>query len=397
MGVSCALSLHKRGAAVTLVDKTRGLTSSWGESRITRVAYTDPLYIQMMRFAYTKWRELEKCTHTKLLHWSGILDIASEADYDSLDDLRRAYDECEVQYEQLNAEDITTRWSMIRPSPDVRGIFTEEAALIMATDARTALFDLLEQADGATVKDAEVVEVRDGNVAITDEGEEIAFDKVVLCTGMWTNAMLRRLPPSLVGDDVQLPIVPTLEQFSYYESAYSDLSVGHMPIILARGRVSQSPIGCYLKPHVKDGIPGIQCGSHRNGVPIDIPAGVHSLAGLTQWRKYQAPVTDDCDPILQVATDQFVQTIMPEIDLVGEKARASYGRCIYQCHLYDDDHFIVGLINPSVAVCTGFGGEGFKFAPAIGELVSDLILAERTHPWTAAAVQRFKLFRPLAA
>ena len=47
--------------------------------------------------------------------------------------------------------------------------------------------------------------------------------------------------------------------------------------------------------------------------------------------------------------------------------------CIYT--LSPDRHFVIDLHpdHANVAVATGFSGHGFKFAPAVGEMLADLV------------------------
>ena len=59
--------------------------------------------------------------------------------------------------------------------------------------------------------------------------------------------------------------------------------------------------------------------------------------------------------------------------------------CLYT--LTADHDFLVDRVGP-LTVAAGFSGHGFKFAPAIGELVADLVLGRRGTP------ERFALGRP---
>jgi glycine/D-amino acid oxidase-like deaminating enzyme len=52
--------------------------------------------------------------------------------------------------------------------------------------------------------------------------------------------------------------------------------------------------------------------------------------------------------------------------------------CIYT--LSPDRHFVIDLHpeHSNVAVATGFSGHGFKFAPAVGEMLADLVEIGKT-------------------
>ena len=104
MGMASAYALAKSGncASVTLVDSSHPIRSSWGESRISRLAYSDPLYIRMMRRAFALWDEASRdMGGAELLHPCPTLDIGEPS---SLEGLRAAYRACGVAWEELSPE-----------------------------------------------------------------------------------------------------------------------------------------------------------------------------------------------------------------------------------------------------------------------------------------------------
>src|SRR5438046_562132 len=79
MGYATAYHLAKRGRRVLLLEQfiavhERG--SSHGHSRIFRLVYDSPDYVQLARAAYPLWRELESETGTNLLLQTGGFDFA---------------------------------------------------------------------------------------------------------------------------------------------------------------------------------------------------------------------------------------------------------------------------------------------------------------------------------
>lgn len=77
MGAASARALARRGGSVVLLEQfepahTRG--SSHGGSRISRLAYPDPFWIDLARTARADWRELEAETGTALLTDTGSVD-----------------------------------------------------------------------------------------------------------------------------------------------------------------------------------------------------------------------------------------------------------------------------------------------------------------------------------
>jgi sarcosine oxidase len=64
---------------VTLIDGGHPIRSSWGESRIARLAYDDPLYVRMMQRAFVLWDELARDMGRTLMLKAGSLDITPKA------------------------------------------------------------------------------------------------------------------------------------------------------------------------------------------------------------------------------------------------------------------------------------------------------------------------------
>ena len=77
-GLAAALELARRGNAVTVIDRFGSghpATSSTGASRSIRIAYTEPLYVELARRAIERWRQLEEQSGIRILHLTGQVDI----------------------------------------------------------------------------------------------------------------------------------------------------------------------------------------------------------------------------------------------------------------------------------------------------------------------------------
>src|SRR5512134_2391044 len=79
MGSAAAYHLARAGRSVLLLEQfdighTRG--SSHGESRIIRLSYDHPTYVQLAQAAYRLWAELEQDAGQVLLQHTGGLDLS---------------------------------------------------------------------------------------------------------------------------------------------------------------------------------------------------------------------------------------------------------------------------------------------------------------------------------
>lgn len=88
MGSATAYSLARRneGHQVTLIDTGHPIRSSWGQERAARLAYDEPMFVQMMQRAFMLWGELEQsdAAGRKVLRQGVRLDVASRGVLDSL-------------------------------------------------------------------------------------------------------------------------------------------------------------------------------------------------------------------------------------------------------------------------------------------------------------------------
>jgi sarcosine oxidase len=124
-------------------------------------------------------------------------------------------------------------------------------------------------------------------------------------------------------------------------------------------------------------------GGAGDGLPYSIPAVDGPEGGVKiSWHRMGRPAHPD-------ALDRTVSPA--EVEAIAEAVRARVpalaGRflravpCMYTNT--PDEHFVVGPHprHPQVVVAAGFCGHGFKFAPVIGEIVSDLVVTgETAHP-----------------
>ena len=88
MGSAAAYSLARRneGHRVTLVDTGHPIRSSWGQERAARLAYDEPMFVQMMQRAFMLWGELQEsdAAGRKVLRPGVRMDVAPRGVLDSL-------------------------------------------------------------------------------------------------------------------------------------------------------------------------------------------------------------------------------------------------------------------------------------------------------------------------
>eukprot|EP00927_Polykrikos_kofoidii_P077215 TRINITY_DN74182_c0_g1_i1.p1 TRINITY_DN74182_c0_g1~~TRINITY_DN74182_c0_g1_i1.p1 ORF type:complete len:462 (+),score=71.23 TRINITY_DN74182_c0_g1_i1:66-1451(+) len=407
MGLSAAWSLSRGGHRVTLIDAEHSLRGSWGESRIARVSYADSLYVRLARRSYELYDELAKKSDRPIMYKTGCLDISTKGNANS-SALAKTYKLLGQEHEVLTRAEVARRWPALR-LPET---YTEDSVFCPEGDAVQAdvvLEELSARLEAPEVENATLIHEavahidRKRKTIVTEAGTEVCYTKLVLATGIWTNALLQ------VMDLPLLPLVVSVEQTMNFLCApgTEDMhSVSGMPVIV-EGQAPPKPdmkrSGFYIVPHMPGGVDGFKIGLHRQGALLDTPefpilkgsreacAEYFTAAAARGDDTWRDTWPDEEDAHVKSAIKAFLSETMPNV--LGDRACALYCRCPYDCHLYADEDFIVGVhpLDADLIVMCGFAGEGFKFGPAIGEFAACLALGKE--PCIPEAVERLRIGR----
>ncbi|MGB8152276.1 MAG: FAD-dependent oxidoreductase, partial [Candidatus Cybelea sp.] len=142
LGSAAAYWSAKRGARVLGLEQfefghARG--SSHDRSRIIRLSYFTPAYVQMAKEAYRAWASLEEDAGERLVVKTGGLDIGPRTSSVRMSEHVNSMRDCGVPFEELDAVEICKRWPCWRVGDDVRGIFQADAGIVAAERATDAL------------------------------------------------------------------------------------------------------------------------------------------------------------------------------------------------------------------------------------------------------------------
>ncbi len=318
MGLATARALAQRGEDVTVYEQfelgnTRG--SSHGTSRIFRLSYSEEHWIRLAQRAYELWRELERETNTKLLALDGLID----ADPDP-DKRLAAFDACGVVYEELSPADVRARFGYAYDDVE-RLIFTPDAGIALA-DAAVEAFARSVRAAGAEIRERTRI----------DELESLPHDAVVVTAGGWA-------PKLLASVGVELPATPTRETVAYFPLREE---------VTFPSVIDWASDGSFQLYALRAPGAGVKAGLHHSGQPTDPDA---------EGRP---------DDEVVAAVSELVRRRFPHVDPTPLRAET----CIYTNT--DDDHFVCAR-HGRVIVGSACSGHGFKFAPAVGELLAKLV------------------------
>ncbi|MFN0092923.1 MAG: FAD-dependent oxidoreductase [Acidimicrobiales bacterium] len=349
MGAAAAWALARRGRRVVLFEQfaaghDRG--SSYGATRIFRVAYRDPLYVALARRALPLWRELEHETGAVLLEQNGQLDHGWPG---AVEEVGANLAAAGLDHERLSAAEAARRWSGMRFEGPV--VFSPDGGRCYAQATVAALHRRARDL-GAELRFGERVEAltldpSGEGVRLRVGGSELRAPVAVAAVGAWA--------ASLLAGVVELPpLRVTEEQPAHFRPRDPD---ARWPSFLHHAAPAPGQPAGFAAYGLFTPGEGMKVGEHLIGRPVDPDARAGGV-----------------DPAALARLTAYVRDWFPGLD----PEPLSTTSCLYTTT--PDEHFVIDRRGP-VVVCSPCSGHGFKFVPAVGELVADLCDAKR-HDFT---------------
>jgi sarcosine oxidase len=360
MGTAAAWALGKRGLKSLVLEQFHHVHdqgSHGGETRVIRHAYAEsPEYVPLVRRADQLWQELQISIGEQVLVRCGGLELAAPG-FAHARAARASADAHGLSYEWLTPEDVMSRWPAFRVpgdwdalySPDSGFLLTEPALRGMADAARALGATIQQQTQGVTWGAAPE------HVWVDTPGQRYEAGALVITAGAWAARMLA---------DLDLPIHIRRKTLWWQEVVDPrQFEPERFPVF-----ITDSPAGeIYGFPIY--GVPGLKIANHAGGEIVDLE---------TVDRSTRPGENRDC---LELAA-----RVLPG---VGSRVIKS-AVCLYA--MTPDTDFIVdrhpGL--QRVVIGAGFSGHGFKFAPAIGELLAEMISDPKAESIPRLQISRFQ-------
>ncbi|MDQ6781087.1 MAG: N-methyl-L-tryptophan oxidase [Candidatus Eremiobacteraeota bacterium] len=362
IGSAATYWLSRRAGADVLGLEQFSLGHSRGESqdhsRIIRLSYHRPDYVALAKRAYDAWAQLEADAAEQLVLVTGGLDLGPRRSAIPLSSYADSMRACNVHYEEIDAAEIMRRWPPFRVADDVHGLFQEQSGIAMAARA-TAAHQRLARAHGATLIDnapvASIVE-HGGEYDVSAGGRTYRCSTLVIAAGPWSNRMLGHFR-------VRLPLEVTKEQVTYFQSPDGErFAPGRFPVWIWMDDPS-----FYGTPIFGENGPKVA--QDAGGKPVD-----------PDTRDFEV----DADNLARVLG--FVERYLPSMlgPIIYTKT------CLYT--LPPDRDFIVGAIPGQRHAFMAIGaGHAFKFASALGRILSELACDDAT----PADISGFSFERPI--
>lgn len=338
-GLAAALELASRGHDVAVIDRFGGghqATSSTGRSRGIRIAYDHPFYVGLAQEAIRRWKALELASGEQILHLVGQVDFGLAA-------IAGAVREAGGYIEELDAKGLRRRLPHLVTQKGDVGLFHGEAGTVISDTAMAAL-KAAALARGVTLIEPERVIAIDtaSPVRVGTQRGALSAETVVIAAGPWSGALA-----SLAG--IALPLAPSIAQVTFIAAP----ELVDLPGIGEWGGEGEGLGGVYGHP-----VPGIG----------------YKLAFSTGQEGWRPDVEAwDADRGEEARLFDWLDRRMPDFPRKVQLTQR------HPWTMTPDGDFIVDRKGPVVLAC-GCSGHAFKFGPALGPLVADVVEGKPAHP-----------------
>ena len=345
MGSSTAFQLTEQGKKCLLIDRfplLHNKGSSHGDSRIIRKSYNENHFAKLMIEAYHLWNDLESQYHQQFIVRTGGLDFGVE-NSSEMKNVENTLKNQHLDHESLSHTEIMKRFSAFRLKPDQYGIYQSEAGIVLASKV-LHFFQETAQKKGLEVLTGEKVslikEEYDYLVVMT-KSKTFKTKKVVICVGSWINEFFKNY-----RIDHRTTILPV--NYGYWKVNKPDIfRAGAFPIFIAWGEKVFYGLGSLERENY------FKIGAHYS-----YNEQFYRQEDFTKHSSKE--ITND---LVSVVKNTF-----PEAD----NNHYELDSCYYTMN--DNENFIIDFHpdNDNIIFGGGFSGHGFKFAPLIGKILSDL-------------------------
>lgn len=332
--------------------------ASQDHSRIIRLSYHTPGYVELAKAAYQVWSAVEAEAQEQLVLKTGGLDLWPPGAAIPMSDYTNSLGACNVPFEVLDAAEIMRRWPQFCLSDDTCGLYQADGGLAAAAKANAA-HQRLARAHGAVLyENMPVTSIRPINGEIEVVAAETAFRcrRLIVAAGAWTNQALAHFGR-------HLPLTITQEQVTYFATPHlANCMPDCFPVWIWMDEPSFYGFPVY-------GEPGIKVAQDVGG------------AEVTATTRAFTPDLAALERVIRFTKSAFSISLG---DVLYTKT------CLYT--LTPDRDFVVDTLpdHPNVVVAIG-AGHAFKFASLLGKILSEVVMDGKTE----SNVEPFQIDRPI--
>jgi len=317
-----------------------------GESRMFRTAYMEGAdYVPLLKKSRELYKELESETGQDLLNLNGGLMIGPEDSYKMKNVVKSVID-FDIGHEILDSIQATHRYPQHKFFNNEIIVLDKEAGAIRP---ELAVFSAAECAEalGAIIhRHTAVDDIRelDDKVQVTANGKVYDFDQVVITAGPWTTKFYPQLKNHLTPRKIVMTWYPTHQLENYKPEKF--------PVF---GRICEG-ISIFGVPTLEGSM--VKIGSIDTFGDIEDPSLLHRDISLSELKGINGAVA------------KYFTELKPD------PVRIS----VHMDGYTTDEHPVVGAV-PNLNrtyIMGGYSGHGFKLAPVMGKIATDLLVDGKT-------------------
>jgi sarcosine oxidase len=351
MGSATAYQLARRGLRVLGLEQFNighDLGSAHGVNRIIRLAYAEsPIYVPLLRRAYTLWRELEDASGERILFITGGID-AGPAKGKIVQGSLRSCLQHGLEHEVLDAQELQRRFPGFRLPKNMQAVYQPDGGFLLSERAILAYITAA-QTLGAEIHALEPVQhwdIRRNLVLVQTANGRYRAARLVITAGAWAS----KLVPYLHARKLARPERQVLLWAQPHKPELFQL--GAFPIFNMEAFEDGERSHFYGFPVY--GIPGFKIGKY------------HHLGGRADPDRMDRQCHPEDEAVLRAALRRY----FPD----ANGPTMAMKTCLFTNS--SDEHFVLdvhpGL--PQVSIAAGFSGHGFKFASVVGEIMAALAM-----------------------
>ena len=335
-------------------------SASQDHSRIIRLSYHTPEYVELAKQAYAAWDVLEKAANEKLILKTGGLDFAPRVSKIPLSSYIDSMTTAGVPFEHLDAAEIMRRWPQFRLADNIHGLYQSESGIAPAAKCNAAHLRMARE-QGAVLRDnSPVTSIRDagGEIEVVADATTYRCKKLIIAVDAWTNQLLAHF-----GMTRSVPLTITQEQVTYFATPHlADFLPDRFPIWIWM----DDP--CYY------------------GFPAYGEAGPKAAQDVGGDEVTPDTRTFESNPATLQRVEDFLAKYIPSAlgPILYTKT------CLYT--LPPDRDFVLDSLPGHESVFVAIGAaHGFKFASLFGKILGELAIDGST----ASHIAPFKIDRPI--
>ncbi|MEM9621189.1 MAG: N-methyl-L-tryptophan oxidase [Pseudomonadota bacterium] len=365
IGSATLLQCAQRGVRCLGLDQfamahARG--SSHGDTRAIRKAYFEhPDYVPLLQRAYTLWHQLDEQRQanqqTALYHASGVLSMGSPGG-EIIQGIRLAAAQHNLPLEEIDETSISQHFPGIQAQAGHQALLEPDGGYLMVEAAITHQIEAAVELGAEYLSGVTVNRWHCSGSTVTVETSAGKFQahRLIVTAGAWAAQLMPELAPHL----------RVVRKHLHWFAPREEQLTRQLPVFFFE--LDNAMV--YGFPQIDD--QGVKIANHAGGEQVADPM-------------HLAP---DVDPFDQALIKDVVTHHLPAVSLQATR----HAVCMYTRS--PDDHFIVDQHpeHSQLVFTAGLSGHGYKFAPVLGEVLTQLALDGATHlPIDFLRTSRFNL------